>query len=107
MQATDHDHERAGASLVQLTDHTIDERMLADAERSVFEHLRQGHTLGLRRRLSLQTGDRERATTSSGNRVNRGGSYQNPARNARAANRNHNAPAIRNNNLGVRSAKRS
>jgi hypothetical protein len=73
----------------------------------MFEHLRQGHTLCLRRRLSQQTGDRERATTSSGNRVNRGGSYQNPAQNARAANLHHNAPAIHNNNLCVRPAKRS
>ncbi|MEZ5963118.1 MAG: hypothetical protein R3F56_04650 [Planctomycetota bacterium] len=28
----------------------IDEQTLADAERSVFEHLRRGHSLGLRRR---------------------------------------------------------
>ena len=44
---------------------------------------------------------------SSSNRVNRGGSFNNPAVNARSANRNNNAPTIRNNNLGLRPAKTS
>ena len=44
---------------------------------------------------------------SSSNRINRGGSFNNPAVNARSANRNNNAPTIRNNNLGLRPAKTS
>jgi len=40
----------------------------------------------------------------AGNRVNRGGSWNNVASNARCANRNTNDPSIRNNNLGVRPA---
>jgi len=38
------------------------------------------------------------------NRVNRGGSWNNNARNCRSANRNNNAPGNRNNNLGFRLA---
>ena len=38
------------------------------------------------------------------NRVNRGGSWNNNARNCRAANRNRNDPANTNNNLGFRVA---
>jgi len=38
------------------------------------------------------------------NRVNRGGSWNNNARNVRAANRNNNDPGNRNNNLGLRPA---
>ena len=37
--------------------------------------------------------------------MNRGGSFNNTARNARSANRNNNTPENRNNNLGVRPAK--
>jgi hypothetical protein len=36
------------------------------------------------------------------NRVNRGGTWNNPARNCRSANRNNNEPGNRNNNLGFR-----
>ena len=36
------------------------------------------------------------------NRVNRGGSWNNNARNCRSANRNRNDPDNRNNNLGFR-----
>jgi hypothetical protein len=39
-----------------------------------------------------------------GNRVNRGGSWNNNARNCRSANRNNNNPNNRNNNLGFRLA---
>ncbi|MFO7675686.1 MAG: SUMF1/EgtB/PvdO family nonheme iron enzyme [bacterium] len=38
------------------------------------------------------------------NRVNRGGSWNNNARNLRSANRNRNEPSNRNNNLGFRCA---
>ncbi|MBM4311952.1 MAG: hypothetical protein FJ119_13530 [Deltaproteobacteria bacterium] len=38
------------------------------------------------------------------NRVNRGGSWNNNARNCRSANRNNNSPGNRNNNLGLRLA---
>ncbi|MEW6744861.1 MAG: hypothetical protein AB1486_19065 [Planctomycetota bacterium] len=38
------------------------------------------------------------------NRVNRGGSFNNVAINARSANRNNNTPENRNNNLGCRPA---
>ncbi|MBX2929303.1 MAG: SUMF1/EgtB/PvdO family nonheme iron enzyme [Saprospiraceae bacterium] len=38
------------------------------------------------------------------NRVNRGGSWNNDARNCRAANRNNNTPTNRNNNVGFRLA---
>jgi formylglycine-generating enzyme required for sulfatase activity len=36
------------------------------------------------------------------NRVNRGGSWNNDARNLRSANRNNNSPGNRNNDLGFR-----
>jgi hypothetical protein len=39
--------------------------------------------------------------------VNRGGSFNNTAINARSANRNNNAPSNADNNLGVRPAKAS
>ena len=41
----------------------------------------------------------------SAERVNRGGSWNNDAQNARAANRNSNTPDNRNNNLGLRLAR--
>ncbi|MBM4093652.1 MAG: hypothetical protein FJ276_30240 [Planctomycetes bacterium] len=47
--------------------------------------------------------DRVSGPSSSGsNRVNRGGSWNNNARNCRSANRNRNDPDNRNNNLGFR-----
>jgi hypothetical protein len=39
---------------------------------------------------------------SGSNRVNRGGSWNNNARNCRSANRNNNSPDNRNDNLGLR-----
>ena len=39
---------------------------------------------------------------SGSNRVNRGGSWNNDARNCRSSNRNNNNPDNRNNNLGLR-----
>jgi len=39
---------------------------------------------------------------SGRNRVNRGGSWNNDARNLRSANRNNNSPGNRNDNLGFR-----
>ncbi|MBQ8424170.1 MAG: SUMF1/EgtB/PvdO family nonheme iron enzyme [Coprobacter sp.] len=41
---------------------------------------------------------------SRSNRVNRGGSWNNNARNCRVSNRNNNTPDNRNNNLGLRLA---
>lgn len=47
----------------------------------------------------------QRVPTESGsNRVNRGGSWNNNARNCRSSNRNNNTPDNRNNNLGLRLA---
>ena len=54
-----------------------------------------------------------RVTTTAGewpwgsNRVNRGGSWRNNARNCRSAYRNRNDPENRNNNLGFRLARSS
>jgi formylglycine-generating enzyme required for sulfatase activity len=42
------------------------------------------------------------AVNHSSNRVNRGGSWNNNARNCRSANRNNNDPDNRNNDLGFR-----
>ncbi|MBU2552406.1 MAG: SUMF1/EgtB/PvdO family nonheme iron enzyme [Proteobacteria bacterium] len=42
------------------------------------------------------------ASYKGSNRVNRGGSWNNNARNCRCANRNRNDPGDRNNNLGLR-----
>jgi len=42
------------------------------------------------------------ATGGGANRVNRGGSWNNDASNARVANRNNNDPSNRNDNLGFR-----
>ena len=42
------------------------------------------------------------ADSSNGNRVNRGGSWNNNANNCSVANRNNNNPDNRNNNLGFR-----
>ncbi len=44
------------------------------------------------------------ASSTGSNRVNRGGSWNNNARNCRSANRNNNTPDNRNNNLGFRLA---
>ena len=43
-----------------------------------------------------------RMSEKGANRVNRGGSWNNNARNCRSANRNNNTPDNRNNNLGFR-----
>jgi len=46
----------------------------------------------------------EAGPRSGSNRVNRGGSWNNNARNGRSANRNRNDPGNRRNNLGFRLA---
>jgi len=51
-------------------------------------------------RVRTIAGERPQAS----NRVNRGGSWNNNARNCRSANRNRNTPTNRNNNLGFRVA---
>lgn len=43
-----------------------------------------------------------RVFSKGSNRVNRGGSWNNEARNCRVSNRNNNTPDNRNNNLGFR-----
>ena len=43
-----------------------------------------------------------RVFSKDSNRVNRGGSWNNEARNCRVSNRNNNTPDNRNNNLGFR-----
>ena len=48
-----------------------------------------------------------RVPTGSGNRVNRGGNFNNNAQNARSAGRNNNNPTNRNNKLGFRPANPS
>ena len=81
----------------------LSEETLAECTRAVVAHLKAGNTLALRRRL-FGAQLREQAA-GSGNRVNRGGSFDYPAANARSANRNRNTEANRNNNLGLRPAK--
>ncbi|MCP5197406.1 MAG: SUMF1/EgtB/PvdO family nonheme iron enzyme [Gammaproteobacteria bacterium] len=49
--------------------------------------------------------DRDGGRTADANRVLRGGSWNNHARNVRAAYRNHNRPDNRNDNLGFRCAR--
>lgn len=83
--------------------------------RSSFEHLRHGSTLCLRRRwLEDFSGTSRLSRQHPGspapgatNRVNRGGSFNNAASNARSAKRNNNNPANANNNLGLRPVKAS
>lgn len=47
---------------------------------------------------------RIRTLSKGSNRVNRGGSWNNNARNCRVSNRNNNTPTNTNNNLGIRLA---
>jgi len=55
------------------------------------------------RREGVRTsGANRRGEKQGSNRVNRGGSWNNNARNCRAANRNRNDPGNRNNNVGLR-----
>ena len=86
------------------------EARLADCVRSAIAHLRAGNTLRLRRNWfsseALSPFLSEQVASSS-NRVNRGGSFNNAARDARSSNRNNNAPTIQNNNLGLRLTKAS
>lgn len=48
-----------------------------------------------------------RSVVEGSNRVNRGGSWNNNARNVRVSNRNNNTPDNRNNNIGFRLARSS
>ncbi len=94
---------------------TIDEDAYLSSLRSSFEHLRHGSTLCLRRRwleyfagtVPLRHQHPGRPAPGATNRVNRGGSFNNTASNARSANRNNNTPANANNNLGLRPVKAS
>ncbi len=56
------------------------------------------------RRIQEIYGNGERVPMGSDNRVNRGGSWRTNARNCRAANRDRDDPANRNDNLGFRPA---
>jgi len=55
--------------------------------------------------VAVRTRQRRGWATGDINRVNRGGGWNNTARNARAANRNRNPPSNRNNELGLRPAQ--
>jgi formylglycine-generating enzyme required for sulfatase activity len=54
-----------------------------------------------------ERGDNGSGSQGSSNRVNRGGSFDNPASNARSANRNNDSPSNADDNLGARPAKAS
>lgn len=94
----------------------IGEERFHAAVRSAMEHLRHGNTLSLRRgwiedlrarapeRRSLEVFERGRAIGAA-HRVNRGGSFNDTAVNARSANRNDTTPSNADNDLGVRPAK--
>ena len=56
---------------------------------------------------SAEPSQRGSGSQGSSNRVNRGGSFNNAAVNARSANRNNNTPSNADNNLGLRPAKTS
>lgn len=60
--------------------------------------VRRADSLAWRRKILFGASDQ------GSNRVNRGGSWNNNARNCRSANRNNNDPGNRNNNLGLRVA---
>lgn len=91
----------------------IDDQRLLASVASVMEHLRHGRSAGLRRRLCEEvagalSAPRPRSgsrAAGAANRVNRGGSFDNAAANARSANRNNNTPSNADDNLGVRPAK--
>lgn len=70
-------------------------------------HLRHGNALALRRRWLASDGALRQWVDGSSNRMNLGGSLNNPAINVRSANRDNNAPTIRNDDLGARPAKTS
>jgi formylglycine-generating enzyme required for sulfatase activity len=54
---------------------------------------------------SERAGDGQRSGRGSSHRVDRGGSFNNPARHARSALRSHIAPSFRNLDLGLRPAR--
>lgn len=93
-----------------------DERSLAASVQSMIASTHQKGTQAFRRAWVKQriggasVIDRlpwNRVTAKGGsNRVNRGGSWNNNARNCRSANRNRNTPDNRNNNLGFRLASK-
>ena len=65
---------------------------------SLLAFVRRADSLAWRRKILFGASDK------GSNRVNRGGSWNNNARNCRSANRNNNDPGNRNNNLGLRVA---
>lgn len=81
-------------------------RKMADALRdedagttlSLIAFVRRARSFAFRRRLFFGS------DSQGSQRVNRGGSWNNDARNCRSANRNYNSPDNRNNNLGFRVA---
>jgi len=69
----------------------------AERIRSVFATINLARTYRFRKKLCEKWG-----AVSGGNRVLRGGSWNNPPENARSAIRNHNNPDNRNTNIGFR-----
>jgi len=77
--------------------------LLAHSASAIFAHLAQADSLRLRQDIVAQLGGDCGQTPGPGaNRVIRGGSWNNNARNCRSANRNNNNPDNENNNNGFR-----
>jgi hypothetical protein len=76
------------ANMAESQDHAL----------SLRAFINRANSLGFRRKFFYGT------SSDGSNRVNRGGSWNNNARNCRSANRNNNSPDNRNNNLGFRLA---
>ncbi len=82
-----------------------DFEVLERSARAIFAHLAQADSLRLRQGIVAIHGDEDgQAPGPGGNRVKRGGNWNNNAHNCRSANRNNNNPNNSNNNIGFRPA---